>query len=540
MTQVWVYDTTLRDGAQGEGISFSLEDKLRIARRLDEIGIPFIEAGWPGSNAKDAAFFRRARALALKQARIAAFGSTRRASMSCEDDPQIQMLVDAQTPIVALVGKSWDLHVHRVLDTTLDENLSMIADSVRYLGRSREIFYDAEHFFDGFKANRAYALATVQAAYQAGATQIILCDTNGGSLPWEVSEIVSETRRHLEALAGERGAPIRLGIHTHNDGGLAVANAMAAVSAGCTQVQGTINGYGERVGNCDLCVLVPNLQLKMGLTCLAEADLRRLTELSRFVSETANLARDPRQPYVGTSAFAHKGGIHVAAILKTEKSYQHIDPALVGNEKRILVSELSGRGNLVYKAQEYGLDSGREDVQRVLAQIKELESRGFYFEGAEASVALMLHRLQRDYRAPFELIDFMVLVEHRRGRGIFAEATVKVKVGSEIAHTVAEGNGPVNALDLALRKALLPHYPQLADVQLVDYKVRILDEDAATEATTRVVIDTRNTHSEWSTVGSSTNIIESSWQALADSMEYALLEQTKSAVPTNEKRAGTG
>jgi 2-isopropylmalate synthase len=298
---------------------------------------------------------------------------------------------------------------------------------------------------------------------------------------------------------------------------------MAAVQAGCTQVQGTVNGYGERVGNCDLCILIPNLQLKMGLQCLSEESLRRLTELSRFVSETANLAPDPRQPYVGASAFAHKGGIHVAAILKAEESYQHIDPALVGNQKRVLVSELSGRGNLVYKAREYGLDASREEVKRVLEQIKELESRGFYFEGAEASVALMLHRLREGYRPPFELIDFMVVVEHRRGRGMLAEATVKVKVGDEIVHTASEGNGPVNALDKALRKALLPYYPQLADVQLSDYKVRILNGDAATAATTRVIIDTRNRHSSWSTVGSSTNIIESSWQALVDSMEYALL-----------------
>jgi 2-isopropylmalate synthase len=434
------------------------------------------------------------------------------------------MLLDAQTPIVTLVGKSWDLHVKRVLETTLDENLAMIVDSIHYLrSRGRRVFYDAEHFFDGFKAHREYALATVRAAYEAGAEYIVLCDTNGGSLPWDVAEAVRQTRSYLAELAGERSSGLALGIHTHDDAGLAVANAMAAVQAGCTQVQGTVNGYGERVGNCDLCTLIPNLQLKMGLQCLSEESLRRLTELSRFVSETANLAPDPRQPYVGASAFAHKGGIHVAAILKAEESYQHIDPALVGNQKRVLVSELSGRGNLVYKAREYGLDASREEVKRVLEQIKELESRGFYFEGAEASVALMLHRLREGYRPPFELIDFMVVVEHRRGRGMLAEATVKVKVGDEIVHTASEGNGPVNALDKALRKALLPYYPQLADVQLSDYKVRILNGDAATAATTRVIIDTRNRHSSWSTVGSSTNIIESSWQALVDSMEYALL-----------------
>ncbi len=522
MTHIHIYDTTLRDGSQGEGVSFSLEDKLKVALRLDAVGIPFIEGGWPGSNAKDAEFFQRARSLPLKQARLAAFGATRKAHTPCEADPQIAMLLDAETPIVTLVGKTWDLHVHRVIETTLEENLAMIAESVRYLkAHGRQVFYDAEHFFDGYKANPDYALATVRAAHEAGADFVILCDTNGGALPWEVGEIVRATIH--TGRAGWQPALQSLGIHTHDDGGVAVANALAAVQAGATQVQGTVNGYGERVGNCDLCTVIPNLQLKMGFTCLAPADLGRLTELSRFVSETANMAPESRQPFVGASAFAHKGGIHVAAIMKAEASYQHIDPTLVGNAKRVLVSELSGRGNLVYKAQELGVDASKEDAKRVLAQIKELESRGFFFEGAEASVALMLKRLQPGYRPPFELVDFMAVVEHRQGRGIFAEATVKVKIGDEIAHTVAEGNGPVNALDKALRKALLPHYPQLADIQLVDYKVRILDGEAATGSTTRVIIDTRNGHSAWSTVGASTNIIESSWQALADSMEYALV-----------------
>jgi len=526
MTLISVYDTTLRDGAQGEGVSFSLEDKLKVALRLDDMGIPYIEGGWPGSNAKDAEFFRRARSLPLKQARIAAFGSTRHADTHCETDPQVQMLLDAETPVVTLVGKTWDLHVRRVLETTLEENLAMIGDTVAYFkARDREVIYDAEHFFDGYRASREYALATVQAAYAAGAAYIVLCDTNGGAVPWAVEAAVRDARQHLDAVRAAQGLtwPVQLGIHTHDDGGLAVANALAAVRAGCTQVQGTINGYGERVGNCNLCTVVPALQLKLGMSCLSTENLRRLTELSRFISETANLAHDSRQPYVGASAFAHKGGIHVAAIMKVEESYQHIGPALVGNEKRVLVSELSGRGNLVFKAHEYGLDASRDDVKQVLEHIKELESRGFYFEGAEASVALMLHRLREDYRAPFELIDFMVVVENRQGRGMLAEATVKVKVGGEIVHTAAEGNGPVNALDRALRRALLPHYPQLSHVHLTDYKVRILDGDAATAATTRVIIDTRNTHNSWSTVGSSSNIIESSWQALADSMEYALL-----------------
>lgn len=521
MNQVFIYDTTLRDGAQGEGIAFSLEDKLKVAQRLDDIGIHFIEGGWPGSNAKDLEFFQRIRNMPLKQAQVAAFGATRRAGATCEADPQVALLLDAGTPIVTLVGKSWDLHVHHVLETTLTENLAMIADTIRHIiAHGRRVFYDAEHYFDGFKANRDYALACVAAAQEAGAEVVVLCDTNGGAMPWEVEETVHATRAHL-ATTGARRA--QLGIHTHDDGGVAVANALAAVRAGCTQVQGTVNGFGERVGNCNLCTVVPDLQLKLGLPCLDDAQLRRLTELSRFVSESANVAHNPRQAYVGASAFAHKGGIHVAAIMKVEHSYQHIDPGRVGNEKRVLVSELSGRGNLIYKAQEYGVDASKEEAQQVLAQVKELESRGFYFEGAEASVALMLHRLKPGYRRPFELIDFMVVVEHRQGRGIFAEASVKVRIGDEVAHTAAEGNGPVNALDQALRKALLPHYPQLADIQLVDYKVRILDGDAATGATTRVIIDTRNHHRGWSTVGSSTNIIESSWQALADSMEYALL-----------------
>ncbi|MCX7706423.1 MAG: citramalate synthase [Anaerolineae bacterium] len=551
MSRVFIYDTTLRDGAQGEGVAFSLEDKLKIARRLDEIGVHFIEGGWPGSNVKDMEFFRRIRSEPLKQAQVAAFGATRRAGTTCEADPQIKMLLDADTPIVTLVGKSWDLHVHHVLETTLEENLAMIADSIRYfVAQGRRVFYDAEHYFDGFKANREYALACVTTAQAAGAEVIILCDTNGGSLPWEVEEIVRATAAacfdHGPAPSATEGrmpsategrmpsAPTsrafsgqahraELGIHTHDDSGLAVANALAAVRAGCTQVQGTVNGIGERVGNCNLCTVIPDLQLKLGLRCLEDAQLRRLTELSRFVSETANMPHNPRQPFVGASAFAHKGGIHVAAILKVEQSYQHIDPTLVGNQKRVLVSELSGRGNLIYKAQEYGVDASKEEAQQVLAQVKALESRGFYFEGAEASVALMLRRLKPDYKRPFELIDFMVVVEHRQGRGIFAEASIKVKVGGEIVHTAAEGNGPVNALDRALRKALLPHYPQLADVQLADYKVRILDGEAATGATTRVIIDTRNHKQSWSTVGSSTNIIEASWQALADSMEYALL-----------------
>ncbi len=512
---VQLYDTTLRDGTQHEGISLSVDDKLKITRKLDELGMHYIEGGWPGSNPKDAEYFARVREVPLRHAKIAAFGSTVRAGLAPENDPQIQALLDAQTPVVTIVGKTWDLHVHKVLSTTLDENLRMIRDSVRYLkSQGKEVIYDAEHCFDGFKHNPEYALATLKAAEEGGADWIVLCETNGGKLPWEVEETFRYARGQLHT---------PLGIHTHDDAGCGVANSLAAVRAGATQVQGTINGYGERVGNANLCTIIPDLKLKMGVDCISDEQLQRLTEVSYYVSEIANMAHDPRLPFVGATAFAHKGGIHVAAILKSEESYQHIDPALVGNEKRVLVSDLSGRGNLTYKAQEFGLDARKEEVAQVLQQIKDLEHRGFYFEGAEGSVELLLRRAQPDYKPPFELIDFMVVVEHRQGRGIFAEATVKVKVGNEVAHTAAEGNGPVNALDKALRKALLPHYPRLKNVHLTDYKVRILDSETATAATTRVMIDSTDHHKTWTTVGSSTNIIEASWMALMDSLEYGLL-----------------
>ena len=533
----FLYDTTLRDGTQGEGINLSVDDKLRIAQRLDDFGVHYIEGGWPGSNPKDAAFFSRAGALPFKHARLAAFGSTRKAGGRCETDAQIKMLLDAQTPVVTMVAKTSRLHVTHVLETSLDENLAMIRDSVAYFkAQGKEVIHDAEHFFDGFKLDKAYALATLHAAVQAGADWLVLCDTNGGMMPWEIEEIVGQT---ISELTNDEGrmtndgghespipnpqSPLRFGIHTHNDAGTGVANALAGIRAGCTQLQGTINGYGERVGNCDLVTTIANLKLKLNDDCLDDAQLRGLTELSHYVAEMANVAPNIRAPYVGQAAFAHKGGIHVAAILKLEESYQHIDPTRVGNQKRVLVSELSGRGNIAYKAREFGLDVNKEDVQQVLAKIKEMENRGFYFEGAEASVELMLRRAQPGYVAPFELIDYLIVVEHRRGRGLLSEANVKVRVNGEVAHTAAEGDGPVNALDMAMRKALLPHYPQLDDVRLMDYKVRILDGDKATAATTRVTIDTRCAGRNWTTVGSSTNIVDASWQALADSIEYALV-----------------
>jgi len=515
MVDIYVYDTTLRDGSQREGISYSVDDKLKIAQRLDKFGVHYIEGGWPGSNPKDAAFFQRANRLKLQHAKIAAFGSTLKKGAQLENDANIQALLAAETPVVTLVGKSWDLHVTAVLEATLEENLVMIGKSVAYFkAQGREVIYDAEHFFDGYKANPAYALETLRAAAKAGADVLVLCETNGGALPWEVEEIV-------QAVATQFNTP--LGIHTHDDGGCGVANALAAVRAGAIHIQGTINGYGERVGNANLCTLIADLQLKMGKVCLPPENLAQLTELSNFVAEVANLPLDKHQPYVGASAFAHKGGIHVAAVLKVESSYQHIDPAKVGNSRRTVVSELSGRGNVLDKSREFGLDVSSDQAREVLSQIKELEAQGFTFESAEASISMMLHRLQPGYQPPFQLIDFVVVVEHRQGRGILAEATVKVRVGDQVIHTAAEGNGPVSALDAALRKALLDVYPALAHVRLDDYKVRILDSDNGTGAAVRVLIDTKNGTRRWSTVGASTNIIEASWRAMADSLEFALM-----------------
>jgi 2-isopropylmalate synthase len=514
MTAVSLYDTTLRDGTQREGISLSLDDKLEIARKLDQFGIHYIEGGWPGSNPKDVEFFQRAQFLGLKHAKISAFGSTRRKDVRPEQDANLRLLLDAETPVVTLVGKSWHLHVVDVLRTTREENLSMIGQSTAYIKtHGKEVVFDAEHFFDGYKEDRDYALATLRAAASAGADILVLCDTNGGAMPWEVEAAVRDVLAHLDT---------PLGIHTHDDAGCAAANTLVAVRAGAVQVQGTINGYGERVANANLCTVIPDLQLKMGVSCVPQENLARLTELSRFVAELANLAHDAYLPYVGGSAFSHKGGLHADAMLKSDRSYQHVDPALVGNQSKTIVSELSGRGTLLDKAAQFGVDASSDQALKVLEQIKQLEAQGFTFEGAEASVELMLRRAHPAYVPPFELIDFMVLVERRRGRGLLAEATVKVRVGPKMMHTVADGNGPVNALDAALRKALLDVYPQLSGVTLDDYKVRILDSDTGTAANVRVLIDTKGGTQRWSTVGASTNIIEASWRALADSMEYAI------------------
>ena len=530
--QLILFDSTLRDGTQGEGVSLSCDDKLRIARRLDEFGMDYIEGGWPGSNPKDMEFFDRAhKELKLSHARVAAFGSTVRADTQPQDDPQVQLLIQANTPVITIFGKTWDLHVREVLRTSMEENLRMIRDTVAYLKSfDKEVIYDAEHFFDGYKADPEYALETLRAAIMGGADSIVLCDTNGGCLPWEVGEAVDAVRREVLGQTDADGdgeipaSQVILGIHAHNDSETGVANTLTAVQHGCTHIQGTINGYGERCGNANLVSVIPDLQLKMGHNLVPPEKLSQLTDLSRYVSELANLNPDTHQPFVGASAFAHKGGTHVNAVVKYTMSYQHVDPAVVGNETRVLVSELSGKDNISIKRQEFGLDGlSPEEEREVLRQIKELESNGFAFESAEASVDLMLRRMRDDYAAPFEMIDYTAIVEHRAGRGMFSEATVKVKVAGKVFHEVADGNGPVNALNRALRKAIQHIYPQLRSVHLTDYKVRILDSKSGTAALTRVLIDFTNGERSWSTVGASTNLIEASWIALSDSVEYFLL-----------------
>lgn len=510
-----IYDTTLRDGTQRKDISLMSRDKLHIAQKLDELGVMFIEGGWPGSNPKDVEFFELARHYPWKNTTITAFGSTCQANVNPCDDRNIQAILSAETKVCTIFGKSSVLHVSEVLRTTLDNNLRMIKDSVAYLRENgKRVIYDAEHFFDGYLDNPEYALATLQAAVAGGAGTLTVCDTNGGTMPWQVAEIITHLR---EVLA------IPLGIHAHNDAECAVANSIQAVMAGCVQVQGTINGYGERCGNANLCSIIPNLELKLGLHALPDGQLANLYDLSHYVAEVANLAPDEQLAYVGKSAFAHKGGVHVAAMRRSSKSYQHIDPALVGNQMEVVVSELSGKGNLLSMVEAYGVEAGQQNqVQDVLQNIKQLEAQGFSFEAAEGSVLMMFKRQEEGYQKPFELIDFSALVEHREKRGLLAEATVKVRVNGEIIHTAAEGSGPVNALDNALRKALDGFYPAIRQFQLSDYKVRILDGKSGTNAITRVLIETENGNKSWNTVGAGANIIDASWQALVDSIEYGL------------------
>ncbi len=528
--RVFLYDTTLRDGAQSEGVSFSLEDKIRIAKKLDEFGIHYIEAGWPGSNPKDSEFFRVARDMEWHNAKLVAFSMTRRKNVRAEDDDNIITLLNCGTPVVAIVGKTWDFHVIEALGTTLDENLRMIEDTIRLAKREgKEVVYDAEHFFDGYKHNPSYAVETILAAQEAGADWIVPCDTNGGTLPPEVEEILSKFEPYFK---------VPFGIHTHNDSDTAVANAIVAVLKGATQVQGTINGIGERSGNCNLISVIANLELKLGIHCVGKEKLRKLSELSYFVSEVANLVPNDRQPFVGKSVFAHKGGMHSDAVMKRPETYEHISPELVGNKRRILVSELAGKAAVVAKGKEFGiyLDKRSPEVAHIINEIKKREREGYEYESADASLELLIRRHLGLRRKFFELVNFTVVVTHRNGT-IVAEAKVKVKVGDEELITAAEGDGPVHALDIALRKALESFYPELKSIRLTDYKVRVVNSEAATGARVRVLIESMDESGVWTTIGVSTNIIEASLIALLDSLEYGLLRKLGApvlAMPTQQ------
>jgi 2-isopropylmalate synthase len=516
MAKIHIYDTTLRDGSQGEGVSFSLADKLRITRRLDELRIDYIEGGYPLSNPKDLEYFRDVRKLDLHHAQVAAFGMTCRKGSRAQDDACIRALIEAETPIVTLVGKTWELHVRDVLNCSPDENLRMIADSVAACrAAGRQVFYDAEHFFDGLRANEAYALQTLRAAQDAGADVIILCDTNGGTLPEEVARGVEKARQVLQ---------VEIGIHAHNDSDVAVANTLAAVARGATQVQGTINGLGERCGNADLVSVIANLALKCGHEALEHSSLGQLTEVSRFVYETANMNFRENQPFVGRSAFAHKGGMHTHALARNSVSYEHVEPGLVGNERRVLVCELSGQSTILTKTTKYDITHDRAVMAKILTQVQDLEHEGYEFEAAEASFDLLVKKTLGLYQPKFERLSYRVNVEVQTLDQPVTEATVKVRVGEQTMHTVSEGDGPVNALDGALRKALLPFYPRLAEMHLSDYKVRVVNARAETAARVRVVVQWRDQDSVWGTVGVSENIIEASWLALADAAEYKLFK----------------
>jgi 2-isopropylmalate synthase len=535
--RIYIYDTTLRDGAQGEGISFSSADKIRIAERLDNFGVHYIEGGWPGSNPKDMDFFTEAAKRNFKQAKVAAFGSTRRANTTCKDDPQIEMLIKANTPVVTLVGKTWSLHVREVIRTTPEENVAMIGDSVRFFKEhGKEVVYDAEHFFDGYKDDPRYAMATLQAAQDSGVDIVVLCDTNGGTMPGEVGRITAEVIQQMKCAVG---------IHTHNDSGVGVANALAAIEAGAVQVQGTINGYGERTGNCNMTTVIPCLVLKMGYDCVSKDNVRRLRDLSMFVDDLANVRHDIRQPFVGATAFAHKGGIHVNAIEKVARSYEHIEPEMVGNHRRVLVSELSGRSNILMKAHELGMDLSKDtpEVRDILQQLKQLENEGYEYEAADASFHILVQKLLRKHKPFFKPLTYYVTAAglwHGTTPGLGSssssssssdenriEATVDIEVGGQNVHTKEAGDGPVNALDKALRAALLNFYPAIANVQLIDYKVRILDGASGTAAKTRVIIESTDGTDTWGTVGVDANIIEASWEALVDSVEYKLFQDEK-------------
>jgi len=515
-TTIQIYDTTLRDGSQSEGISYSVQDKLRIAAKLDELGVDFIEGGWPGSNPKDMAFFKEVKELKFKNAVVAAFGSTRRANISADKDKNLIELVKAKTEVVTIFGKTWDLHVRDALKTSLDENLRMIQDSVAYLVRKkRRVIYDAEHFFDGFKSNADYAMKTLLAAEEGGAEVLVLCDTNGGTIPSDIERVVRYVTDRTKT---------PLGIHTHNDGSLAVANALSAVQGGAVQVQGTINGCGERCGNPDLVSVICNLQLKMGYKALPSEKLTHLTDVSRFVAEVANMMIQDNQPYVGKSAFAHKGGVHINAVIKNPTTYEHITPESVGNVRRFLTSELSGKTNILQKAAalKVKLTKNSHRAKRILKKLQEMEEQGYQFEAAEASFELMIQKVLNKHRKYFDLIDYRVMVAPEEGHQLMSEATIRLKVGDIEEHTAAQGDGPVNALDRALRKALLPFYPNLRNMHLTDFKVRVLDQAGGTASKVRVFIESRSEEATWTTVGISGNIIEACWIALVDSVEYYL------------------
>ncbi len=519
MKKIEVYDTTLRDGAQAEDISFSLEDKLRITEKLDELGVHFIEGGWPGSNPKDAAYFQEVKKLKLKTSRVAAFGSTRKKGVKAQNDGNIKTLLKADTGVITIFGKTWDFHVKEALHATLKENLDMITDSVSYLKKNTDnVFFDAEHFFDGYKNNPDYAIKCLKAAEAAGADIVVLCDTNGGTLPVEVEKIIKTVRKSVD---------IPVGMHAHNDTDCGVANTIIAIKAGAVHFQGTINGIGERCGNANLVSVIPNLQVKLGYKCIRDSELVKLRDASRFVNEISNLRHFKRQPFVGDSAFAHKGGIHVSAIRKRPETYEHIDPVLVGNSQRVLISDLAGQSNVLRKAEEFGIkiEKSSPKLHDIIDTLKELENMGFQFEGAEASFELLMKKALGLHKTFFNLVGFRVIVEKRKEREEpISEATIMVKVGGHTEHTAATGNGPVNALDNALRKALEKFYPELKDVELHDYKVRVLSAGAGTQARVRVLVESGDRKFKWGTVGVSENIIEASWQALVDSIEYKLLK----------------
>ena len=518
---ILIYDTTLRDGTQGEEVTLSAEDKLRIARKLDDFGIHYIEGGWPGSNPKDERFFEMAKQIDFKNARLAAFSSTRHAHIRPEEDKNIRALLETETDTVTIFGKSWDLHATRILGVSLDENLLMIEDSVAYLKKQdRQVIFDAEHFFDGYKHNPEYALRAILAAEMGGADFIVLCDTNGGSMPDEVGAIMKQVNLKCQT---------KIGIHTHNDCGLALANSLVAVQSGATMVQGTINGYGERCGNVDLISVVGNLHFKLGANSVFHKSVRQLTELSRFVSEVANIPPQNQRPFVGKSAFAHKGGVHVSAVAKLPKAYEHIPPEEVGNRRRVLVSDLSGKSNIDFKSCEMGIKLGGNGYgsEKIVREIKRLEDEGYQFDAAEGSLELLIKKVTGQFKEPFVLESLRVTTEKDRDQCSTSQATIKIAVGDEYEITAAEGEGPVNALDNALRKALTKFFPEINEMALVDFKVRVIDGGGATAAKVRVQIESRDAREIWSTVGVSENVIEASWQALVDSVQYKLLKESK-------------